>query len=386
MGRFQLGVLLHAEALLAVVFVVHGEAQHVVHRHVRRAGRQTVAAARRAVVAFDQPVVFFQQRQIRLLKRPARGVQIFVDLGVRTDGHHQAADVRVGQHPFERGLRKRLALGAGEVGQHRVARAFECLHGDHADALAFGVMEDGRQFGPVAEVVRDHDDVEAPGIDRVAHDALQPRRVRRDAQKAQLALFLEPVERFVDVRVHQPVDGIAGVDVRQVQVVCADAFEAGLDRGHDVLDRRVVAQVAVGRAEFGDDEQFFARGVADAVAQHFFRIGARIVGRGVEIVDAAVDRAADHVGVVQSGAAERDVGDLHPGAAERAIVADVSRLPARVFLLGLGLGSAQQKKLRLVFAARGQCRAAAEGRGLQKSAARRGPNGRGGGLGRFGRR
>src|SRR5689334_23307719 len=46
-------VFFHAKALLAIIFVVHGVAEHVVNGNIRRAGRQTSSATRATIVVSD---------------------------------------------------------------------------------------------------------------------------------------------------------------------------------------------------------------------------------------------------------------------------------------------------------------------------------------------
>ena len=59
---------------------------------------------------------------------------------------------------------------------------------------------------------------------------LEVGRVGRDAEEADLALLLQPVERLVRVRVEQALDLVAGMDVHEVDVVGLQAAQAALDR------------------------------------------------------------------------------------------------------------------------------------------------------------
>ena len=69
------------------------------------------------------------------------------------------------------------------------------------------------------EVVGHHDDVETAGIDGVAHHGFEIRRVARNPEKADLASLFQAVERLVNVRSHEAVDRVDGVDVGQVDIV-----------------------------------------------------------------------------------------------------------------------------------------------------------------------
>ena len=95
----------------------------------------------------------------------------------------------------------------------------------HADPLPLGIVENIRQLGPVAEIIGDHDDIKAVAVHGVTHNFFEPRGMGRDTQKTEFALLLESIEGFVDVRVHEALDGIAGVNMGQVKIVGADPLE-----------------------------------------------------------------------------------------------------------------------------------------------------------------
>ena len=83
--------------------------------------------------------------------------------------------------------------------------------------------------GPGAEVIGEHHDVEAVAVDGRVGDLFEVGCVRRDAEEADLALLLQSIEGLVDVRIEESVDGVAGVDVNEVDPIGLEPF-AGFPR------------------------------------------------------------------------------------------------------------------------------------------------------------
>ncbi len=324
------GVEPHRFLLAAVVLEVHAVAQHVVDRELFRARVEAGAAVWVAIRAGDAGVVALEDGEVVLVERAAGCVQVLVDVRGLRERHDEAADVGVRQHPPERGLGVRRGVGA-ERGQVLMARALQRLHRDDAHVLLGGLVDDAVEVGPDAVMIGEHHDVEALGRDRGARDALEVGGVGRDAEEADLALLLQAVERLVGVRIEQALDLVAGVDVDQVDVVGLQAAQAALDRLHVRRDRAAGGEVPVRRTELGRDEHTVAVALHGA-AHGLFRAGAGIVGRGVEVRDAALDRVArDRFAVLalDGTGAERHVGDGRTRSAEPAIGADAGALPRR---------------------------------------------------------
>ena len=121
----------------------------------------------------------------------------------------------------------------------------------------------------------------------------------------------------------------------EIDVVRAQAPEAGLDGGHVLRHRRTRRQVPRRRAELGGDEQLVAH-PADRAAHGLLAAAARVVRRGVEVVDAAVDREARDLLAVLAldpSGAEHDVRHVPARAPEPAVA-----LHARVLPLLLPIG------------------------------------------------
>ena len=148
--------------------------------------------------------------------------------------------------------------------------AFERFHGHDSHALLFGIVKDVCQLGPVLKIIGDHDDIKTVRINRVTHDLLQPGRMRRHAQKAQLALFLEPIKCFMDIGVHQSVNGITGVDMGQVEIVGADPLQAGFNCCDHTFNWRVIAEMTTWRTKLRHNKQVVARMTFYAFSQRAF--------------------------------------------------------------------------------------------------------------------
>src|SRR3989442_15255602 len=131
--------------------------------------------------------------------------------------------------------------------------------------------------------------------------------MRGDAKEPQLALLFQAIKGLVNIGIHEAIERVAGVDVSKVQVVGVQTLEACLDRGNNVFDRRVIAQVSVRGTEFGDDEQLVTRMALDALTQRMLGAGPGVVRRGVKVGHPPLQGALDYRNIVQTGAAERDV-------------------------------------------------------------------------------
>src|SRR3989442_13605262 len=100
--------------------------------------------------------------------------------------------------------------------------------------------------------------------------------MRGDAKEPQLALLFQAIKGLVNVGIHEAIERVAGVDVGKVQGVAVQTLEARLDRGNNVFDRRVIAQMSGWGAELGVDEQRVTGMSLDALTHRLF-----LAGRGV---------------------------------------------------------------------------------------------------------
>ena len=92
-----------------------------------------------------------------------------------------------------------------------------------------------------------------------------------------LALLFETIKRFVDVRVHEAIYGIAGMDVGQVKIVGADSLQTCFNCSHNVFDRGGIAQMSPSCTKLGDDTQLISLIASNSLAQSFFRTGPRVI-------------------------------------------------------------------------------------------------------------
>jgi hypothetical protein len=241
---------------------------------------------------------------------------------------------RTVEHPLEGRLCVGVGLGAG-LEQAAVLGALERLHGDHAHVLRRGAVDDRGEAGPGAVVVGEHHHVEASVVDRGAGDRLQVGRVRREAEKAHLALLLEPLERLVCIRVEQALERVDHVDVHEVDVVGLEALKALLDHLHVLAHARAGRQVTPGRAELGRHEHLVPAALHRATERHL-GVRLRVVRSRVEVVDAAIDRRAGHLLPASIDAdarrAERDVRHPGLGAPQAAVLHDSRALPLRAWV------------------------------------------------------
>src|SRR5882672_288912 len=137
--------------------------------------------------------------------------------------------------------------------------ALERFHGDHTHTFLLGVAKDGSEVRPVLEIVRDHDDIEPTRVHRMAHDRFEMRSMRGDAKEAQFSLFFEPIEGFVNVGVHEPVERVARMNMSKIEVVYPETFEAALNGSNDIFNRSVIAQMIVQRTKLRDNEELITR-------------------------------------------------------------------------------------------------------------------------------
>jgi hypothetical protein len=140
------------------------------------------------------------------------------------------------------------------------------------------------------------------------------------------------------------------VDVDEVEVIGPEPAQTPLHRLDHLRDGSLARQVAVGRAELRGDAQALPGEAPDPLAEGLLGAGARVVRRGVEVVDPALDGQARHRGVGEAGAAEGDVRHLEAGAAERAGALHPRAGPAGARELRLG-DLADQEELAPVLAA-----------------------------------
>jgi hypothetical protein len=179
-------------------------------------------------------------------------------------------------------------------------------------------------------VVGEHHHVEASGVDGGVGYLHQVRCVAREAQESDLALLLETVEGLVHVLGHQAGDLVAGVYVHQIDVVGAQTRETGLERCHVVRDGGSGGKMSRGSAPLGGEKQLIpAPHVLQSLAHGDFAAGGRVVGRGVDVVDAPLDGQARYrVGFLAQGTcALDDVGDHEFGASEAPVALDAAALP-----------------------------------------------------------
>jgi hypothetical protein len=148
-------------------------------------------------------------------------------------------------------------------------------------------------------VVGEHHDVEAVTLDGCVRDGFEIRGVGRDAEEAHLSRLLQSIEGLVGARVQEPLDGVAGVDVDKVYPVGAKPPEAAVDGVQVGLHGRAGRQMAVGHAELRRQEELVAASL-HGFPETVLAARGRVVGRRVEVVDAAVDRLAHHVGGLAS--------------------------------------------------------------------------------------
>src|ERR1051325_8065028 len=248
-----------------------------------------------------------------------------------------------------RALRLPFLLLARSVAGKEAAR--ERAPGDHADAFLQAEGEHLPLLLTVDEVVvRLHGDAARPAVEvgRVLHLRELPREHARGAEVAGLAGFddvVQRLERLLDRRVM-----VEAVDLKEVDVLHAEAAEGGVDGVHDVLAGEAAAVRTLADLEeaLRGDHRFLARGqLAQRAADDFFAHAARVHVRGVEEVDARLEGAleegtrrvfvedpgAPRAGAVGHGA-EADAGDFETGLAEidvlhARIICDAFRLPRR---------------------------------------------------------
>ncbi len=117
----------------------------------------------------------------------------------------------------------------------------------------------------------------------------------RRAEVERLAGFDDIVQRLAGL-----FDGrvlVEAMDLVEVDVIDAEALEAGVDGGHDVLAREaaVVGRVAHGVEDLGGNHQLFAAGLelAQQLAGDALALAERVDVGGIEEVDAGFDGAAD---------------------------------------------------------------------------------------------
>src|SRR5438552_336591 len=135
-----------------------------------------------------------------------------------------------------------------------------------------------------------------------------------------------------------------------------------------VATGRVGSEVAVGSAELRDDEQGVAAPAAKPGPERKLRAGARIVRRRVEVGDAALGAAPCHRGVVQAGAAERDVRHLEARAPERPVALHARSGPGGL-LCGRLRRVVDEEELGAVLAPAGEGEAAGGGAAQKRPAA-----------------
>ena len=246
------------------------------------------------------------------------------------DGDHRAGDVRIRERPLECSLRIRVGL-LPESFETVVPGALQRLHGDHAHVLLLPSPRDDRvQLRPDTVVVGEHHHVEASGVDGGVGHLHQVRRVAGESQESDLAFFLETVEGLVHVLVHQAGDLVAGVYVHQIHVVGAQTREAGLERRHVIRDGGSGGKVPRGSTPLGGEKELIPAACAPQSSAHGdFAAGGRVVGRGVDVVDAPLDGQAWYrVRFLAQGArALDDVGDHEFGASEAPVALDAAALP-----------------------------------------------------------
>ena len=182
----------------------------------------------------------------------------------------------------------------------------------------------------------------------------------RDTEKAKFSLLFEAVKGFVNVRIHEPFNGIAGMNMGQIKIVGADSLQTGFNRSHDIFDRGRIAQMALCRAELGNDKELIALIALNALAQGFFRPGPRIIRGRIKIIDAPINGPSHDIRVVEPGTTERDIRHFHARPAQWPIAAHPGFLPVRAFFLRFGFRLAQQKQLGLILTAGSQRRRATD--------------------------
>ena len=236
--------------------------------------------------------------------------------------------VGIGQHPAER----RLGIGGAVLLErpHVVqTRAHEGLHGDDAHVLGLGFLEDPREIGLArdeveaaretfvelrvhAEIVRHQQDIHHVPVQRVIQALDEPPGVAGHAREADLALFLRLLHEGVPLGILEPADVVDRMREVHVHVVGLKPLQARFQGAHH--RRPALARTGVG---LGGDEHLVAL-APERVADGDLGIAATIALRGVEVVDAAVQRVQHQVFLagVEAAGAEGDVGDLESGAAQ----------------------------------------------------------------------
>ena len=79
-------------------------------------------------------------------------------------------------------------------------------------------------------MVGEHHHVVAVAVDGGVGNLLEVWRVRRHTEETHFAGFLGPIERFVNVGVHETLDGIARMHVHEVDMIRAHPLEAAVER------------------------------------------------------------------------------------------------------------------------------------------------------------
>ena len=85
----------------------------------------------------------------------------------------------------------------------------------------------------------------------------------RDAEKRALPSAFKLIEGFVDVRIHQTIDFVAGMDMNEIDIVRPQSTEALVDDFFVALDRRPSREVPDRGAELRRQEDLIPREVLE---------------------------------------------------------------------------------------------------------------------------
>ena len=77
----------------------------------------------------------------------------------------------------------------------------------------------------------------------------------------------------MNVRIHEPFNRIAGMNMGQIKIVRSDSLQTGFNRGNDIFDRSGIAQMTPWGAKLGSDKELIAPIALNALAEGFFRPG-----------------------------------------------------------------------------------------------------------------
>ena len=101
----------------------------------------------------------------------------------------------------------------------------------------FDVMMLAYHYGawPGTIVVSEHHYIEAIAFNGSASDGFKVRSVGGDTEESYFSLLLQSIKGFVRIFVEQPVDGIAGVDMDEIDMIRVEAREASIYSLHIVV-------------------------------------------------------------------------------------------------------------------------------------------------------